>query len=142
MPFQEILEELREATGATRTTLRLDTPGENFPCVAEALAPGAPSIKDDTSIDQRNAPTARRLFETLRPLVQNDCLGEEPRPPQGLLDVYGVKAQMLGPVVRGGELVGWVSAHYAPNPRAWSEDDVAALERAVDQVVRELPTGA
>ena len=38
MSYQTILEELRRVTNASRTTLRLEQPGGDFPVVAEALA--------------------------------------------------------------------------------------------------------
>lgn len=139
--YQAIVEELLAATGATRTTLRLDTPGRNFPAVAEALSPGTPPIAQDESIDQRNAATAQWLFRELRPLVQHDLDVDPPRPPQGLLDVYGVRAQMLGPIVLDGELVGWLSVHQAGAPRRWADGDLAALERAMAAVRAELGAG-
>jgi len=107
--------------------------------VAEARADGVASIAAETSISQRGAATAQRLFETGTPLIQNDCDQADPPPPRELLTVYGVQAQMLGPISQDGRVIGWLSVHYAPSPREWSENDVAALERAmgrVEQVLR------
>ena len=136
--FDSVVEGLLRATGASRTTLRLDTPGQDFPVVAEARAEGVASIAGETSISQRGAATAQRLFETRRPLIQKDCAQADPPPPKELLSVYGVQAQMLGPILQGGRVIGWLSVHYAPSPREWAEDDVAALERAVARVERAL----
>ena len=138
MTFDAILADLLAATGATRVTLRLDTPGRDFPAVAEALAPGAEPIRHDESIAQRGAPTAQWLFREQRPLIQDDVLVDEPRPPQGLIDAYGVRAQMLSPLVREGQVLGWVSVHQAGAPRRWSEADVAALEEAVRRALAEV----
>jgi GAF domain-containing protein len=45
---------------------------------------------------------------------------------------------MLAPVVLGGEVVGLVSVHYAPGPRQWTEDEIAAVEEIVGRVERAL----
>ena len=138
MLLQDIVERLRDDVGASRTTLRLDVPGLNFPAVAESLAPGIKSIKADNSLDQRGAATGRRLLETGEILVQPNTATAEPPPPQALIDVYGTKAQMLAPVFRGGEVVGWLSVHYNPSVRDWTNEDVAALRQAATRVGEEL----
>src|SRR5262249_18634053 len=48
------------------------------------------------------------------------------------------RAQMLGPVGRGGMLPGWISVHYEKGPRAWTDADVKALETAIEQTQSEL----
>ncbi|NED70330.1 Asp/Glu racemase, partial [Streptomyces sp. SID10244] len=72
--------------------------------------------------------TVRWLDETRRVLVQ-PAFVEPPFPPQALRDVYGVSAQVLGPVERDGEVAAWLSAHSLPE-RGWSDDDVAAMNDA------------
>jgi GAF domain-containing protein len=130
-PYQATLETLRATTNGSRVTLRLDTPGMNFPAVAEAVAPDVKPISSDNSLDQRNAATAQWLFATKQALIQDDCEHAEPAPPPELLKVYGVKAQMLGPIVGpSGDVIGWISVHYCPTTRQWSDDDIEALERA------------
>jgi maleate isomerase len=140
--FQETMEGLLEATGASRTTLRLDLLDEDAgldAVAAEALAPGVHSIKEDTSISNlREVPTVRFLEEQRRLLVQNDCIGAEPASPPELVDVYGVRAQMLAPLVREDRLIGVISVHYVPGPRDWSAEDIAALQEAAEHVQREL----
>lgn len=142
MPFQEILEDLLRSTDASRTTLRLDLPDQDTgldTVVAEALAPGVRSIRDDTSIrNLRDIPTVRFLEEQRRPLVQKDCLADDLALPSELTELYGVRAQMLAPLVRGGRLIGVISVHYVPGPRDWNADDVAALQEAAERVQREL----
>ena len=138
MAFQTLVDELLDATGASRVTLRLDTPGQVFPVVAEALAPGTRSIRDDVVIDLRSAATFQYLERTLQPLVQNDVLEADEPPPPELIELYGVRAQMLAPVIKDGSLAGIVSVHYAPGPREWDGEDVAALTQTAEQVQREL----
>ena len=142
MPLQEIMEDLLRATDASRTTLRLDMPEQDAgldTVVAEALAPGVRSLCDDTSIRKlRSVSTVRFLEEQRRVLVQNDCLADDLAPPSELIEVYGVKAQMLAPIVRDDRLVGVISVHYAPGPRDWSSENVAVLQEAVERVQRAL----
>ncbi len=73
-----------------------------------------------------------------RILVQDDCAANDPPPPKELMEYYGVRAQMLAPLVRDAQLIGIISVHYAPGPRAWTEDDVAALERTAKAAQAEL----
>jgi maleate isomerase len=141
-PFREILEELLRSTGASRTTLRLDLLDQDAgldEVVAEALAPGVPSIRGDTSIrNLRNSSPIRFLEEQRTPLVQEDCSRADPAPPPELIELYGVRAQMVAPLVRDDGLIGVISVHYVPGPRGWSAQDLAALQEATERVLREL----
>ena len=121
---------LRE-TRADRTTVRLDAAelGLTVDLTAgEAVANGTSSIAADSSLDQRALDTVRWLATNRRVLVQPD-FSEEPFPPPALVQVYGVNAQILAPVLDGDRLVGWVSVH-STHARPWSDDDVAAAEGA------------
>jgi alpha/beta hydrolase family protein/GAF domain-containing protein len=143
--LEAIAAALQRATGAARVTLRLDVPRAGLSVAdvtAEALAPGAASLRGQTSIDQRAAGSIRWLEQHRRALVQEDVTRAEAPPPPELVRVYGATAQMLGPVIRDGALVGWLSVHHAGGPRRWSAADVAALEAAVGDVQRELDTPA
>jgi len=137
-----ILTALRDATGAARVTFRVDLLERGIDCndvAAEAIAPGVKSLRGQTAIDQRAAGSIRWLDANKRPLVQDDLSGRvEPAPPPELMSVIGVTAQMLGPVVRGDMLTGWISVHVEKGPRHWTDADVKALETAVENVQREL----
>ena len=140
-----ILTTLRDVTGAARATFRVDLPERGIDCndvAAEAIAPGVKSLRGQTAIDQRAAGSIRWLDANKRPLVQDDLRGRvEPAPPPELMSVIGVTAQMLGPVVRGDMLTGWVSVHVEKGPRPWTDADVKALETAVENVQSELDGG-
>jgi maleate isomerase len=128
-----ILLALLNETGASRTTLRLDSPqhGTNVDdVIAEAKAPGVKSLRGRTSINQRAAATVKWLERERRLLVQNHLENVDPAPPEALRTVYGTKAQMLAPLLRKSALQGWISVHYNHGPREWSAADRAALERA------------
>jgi GAF domain-containing protein len=140
MPFQPLMDELRDRTGASRTTLRIDDePGIEFPVRAESLAPGVNSIAGDNTIAIRASATFKWIDRERRILVQEDLLAADPAPAPELMARYGGRAQMLAPVQKGGELVGLVSVHYVPGPRRWSDDEVSVVEEIVGRVERELP---
>ncbi|MFE4665544.1 hypothetical protein ACFRI7_06425 [Streptomyces sp. NPDC056716] len=129
--IQEALTELLAATGADRTTFRLDLPAHDLHVdltAGEALREGVRSIRRDAGLDQRRLNTVEWLERNRVPLVQPhfDAI---PHPPQALIDVYGVHAQLLGPVERGGAMAGWISVH-SLEERAWTEHDRAALADA------------
>lgn len=133
--LQAVVEDLLESVEGSRTTVRLDTPGDAFyPVVAEATAPGVRSIRHETGIDLRGAATFQQLDRTLDLLIQDDLLAAEAPPPPELIGRYGARAQMLAPVVRDGCMVGFVSVHYGPDARAWSDGDVAAIRAAAARV--------
>jgi maleate isomerase len=139
--LRDILRDLLRTTAASRTTLRLGLPERNLHVdrvVAEVVAPGVRHIGEDSSIDQRELPTVKYIEEERRILVQNDCLAADPAPPRALIDFYGVKAQMLGPIVRDDRVIGWISVHYTLGFRMWGEEDVAALQEALERVQQEL----
>ncbi|MGW4163141.1 maleate cis-trans isomerase family protein [Streptomyces sp. NPDC004788] len=139
--FQRALTELREAVGADRTTLRLDLPAHGLHVdltAGEALGPGVRSIRRDAGLDQRRLNTVEWLEEHRIPLVQPH-FRDDPRPPQALVDVYGVRAQLLSPVIRGADMTGWISAH-SLTEREWGAADRAVMAAAIDRVHRLLDT--
>jgi maleate isomerase len=141
--FESILKDLLRGARASRTTLRIDLPafglGVNLPA-AEALAPGVPSLKDKASLDQRRSVAFRWLDKHRRLFIEDDCLTAEPdvAPEREVVEVYGIRSEMLGPLVRDDRLVGVVSVHDTTGPRQWTKDEIAALERACAAFQREL----
>lgn len=133
--LQALVEETLAATQASRVTLRVDTPGAVFPVVAEACGEGVRSIREATEIDLRAAATFQWLSREQRTLVQRDCLRDDPIAPQALIDLYGVRAQILAPLVRHGRLVGIVSVHHAATPRVWAASEIAAAESAAHRAL-------
>jgi GAF domain-containing protein len=106
--------------------------------VAEALAPGVPSIAGDLSFGIRGSGTVDHLERTPEILLQRDLLGVQPAPAADLVERYGARAQMLAPLVQDGRLVGIVSVHHSGTPRDWTPAEVASLETAVGQIRSEL----
>lgn len=137
--LDDIMSDLRLKTGGSRTTLRMDAP--EFNChvdrvCAEALERGTSSLRPNTSLNQRALKTCIHISETGGALIQEDTINAEIPPPKALIQVYGVQAQMLIPLMSrdGGEAGGWISVHYVPSTRPWSEQDVDALYCAAHKV--------
>ncbi|NBE50675.1 maleate cis-trans isomerase family protein [Streptomyces boluensis] len=125
---QSVLTDVLAATGADRTTFRVDLPAHGLHVdltAGEALGEGVRSIRRDASLDQRRLNTVEWLEAERRTLVQPHFRAD-PHPPQALVDVYGVNAQMLSPVETRGELTGWISVH-SMRERDWTEADQRAL---------------
>ena len=110
----------------------------------EALAPDeSKSLRGQTAINQRAAATAQWIDAHRRLLVQGDLSVDEPRAPAPLIQAYGVKAQMLAPVVREGRLDGWVSVHEAPQgPRNGPRPSSRPPCNAADEVLAALAAAA
>ncbi len=139
--LQAILEELLVATDASRTTIRLDIAGRNMQVdqvVAEAVAPRVKSIRHDASLDQWAMPTVHFIAGEQRLLVQNDVSSDGPAVSPALVEVYGVQAQMLGPLLDNGRMYGWISVHQVGRVRDWSDRDIAALESACERAHRTI----
>lgn len=135
MQFQDALQNLLSATGAHRATLRIDLPGQGMRVdltAGEAVAAGVRPIRRDGSLDQRRLSTVQWLEQHRRPLVQPHFRAG-PMPPDALIAAYGVHAQMLGPIERGGELAGWLSVH-SLSEREWRAADQEALAQATREV--------
>lgn len=135
--FVELIDELRSGCDAGRTTLRLRSDAEFFPVVAESRAEGVGSIAS-VSADLASAPTFRYLADRLELLVQDDCLTSDVPTPPEVMQLYGVKAQMLAPVVIDGELHGTISVHETRSARHWSDDEISSIVAAADEVRRIL----
>jgi GAF domain-containing protein len=139
MSFQEVVDELRAATGASRCTLRRDVPGDFFPVTHEALGTGVSSIRDERTTDLRKAPVVRQMLETGRQVVQDDCASALDDPAfQRMLGAYGgLAAQIVTPVFLDGRLAAIVSLHQLGAPRRWSDGE-RALAAAAGERVRAL----
>jgi maleate isomerase len=140
-PLDALVAGLLATTGASRVTLRLDVSGlDFFPVVAEACAPGIAPIRGDASIDLRGAPTFTTVAEQLQTVIQDDVRTAQPPTPPEVIARYGVRAQMLAPVVRDGRCAGTLSVHETTGPRAWTDADRAALAAAAAEAAqRTLP---
>lgn len=138
-----VCERLLADTAADRVTMRVDLPGLDLdverPC-AQATRQGIQPLTEAIPGGQRNLDTIAWLAKHRQSLVQPD-FSRPPRPPAALRETYGVKAQMLAPVIRGGTLTGWLSVH-SNRQRDWGQPDLASLHEAtaaVHAVISRLP---
>lgn len=135
MNVKAVAQQLFDAVRPGRVTIRGAAPGEQDPTFlhVEVRASGAPTMVGAPQDGIPSAPTYLWLREHRAILVQNDCL-DDPRPPRMLTDHFGVTAQLLGPLLRDGVLVGSISVHQQGGPRTWSEADVRAVAYAVQRL--------
>ncbi|MCL8209424.1 MAG: GAF domain-containing protein [Actinomycetia bacterium] len=137
-----ILESLRQATRSQRVTLRIDVPARDIHvdrALVEVRDPGVPAIQADTSLKQRQLATVRHLEATRDLLVQNDCRQDPISPPPELMAVYGVRAQILAPLLGADRtLAGWISVHDTVAPRMWTPHEEAMVREITARVRRML----
>jgi GAF domain-containing protein len=137
--LQQLLQRLLEDLDVSRTTVRLDVPELRFDVndvAAEARRSSVRSLKGERSLDQRQTAAFRWLDVNRRVFVENDCLNAEPgvAPEPEVIEIYGLRAEMVAPLIRAGDLIGALSVHYTPGPREWRADEVARLEAACEEV--------
>jgi GAF domain-containing protein len=137
--LEDVLGDLLGTTRASRVTLRRDLPGAVFPVVAEALAPGVGSLREERSVHLASQPVVLELLRG-RQVVQDDAAAAYDDPAfQRMLEVYGgLAAQIVTPVMRDGTLEAIVSVHQLAAPRRWTGDEVAAATRAAERVLELL----
>ncbi len=136
MSLQAVVDDVLAAMGASRCTLRQEVEGDFFPVTHEALAPGAPSIRDERTVDLRTAPVVRQLLETKRQVVQDDCARafDDPDFHRMLAAYGGLAAQVVTPVFVAERLAAILSVHQLGAPRRWSADDLDLANRAAERV--------
>lgn len=136
MSLQAVLDDLLAALGASRCTIRREVEGDFFPVTHEALAPGAPSIRDERTVDLRTAPVVRQLVETRRQVVQDDCARAFDDPDfQRMLAAYGgLAAQVVTPVFAGDRLAAILSVHQLGAPRHWSAEELDLAAGAANKI--------
>jgi GAF domain-containing protein len=135
-----VLEALLADTGASRVTLRRGVDdGYVFPVTDEALAPGAPSLRGERTVDLRSQPVAVAV-RAAGQVVQDDSRSAYDDPAfQRMLDVYGgVAAQIVTAVESGGEVAAILSVHQLAAPRRWTEHEAEACRRAAAEIARLL----
>ncbi|MDE3205428.1 MAG: GAF domain-containing protein [Acidobacteriota bacterium] len=133
--LQQVCDELLQATGASRTTVRLVEPSSgDASLAAESCQQGVVSMRTVVTPGIVAAPTYRYLLEEKKFLIQSDLSVDPIHPPRSLVQQLKVRAQMLAPVLVSGQMVATISVHQQDSPRQWSVADLAALADAVTQV--------
>ena len=141
LALQDIVDSLRVATNASRTTIRLDCTAlsQKLETVAaESLDDGARSLKEEWTAGARKSAAVRWLVENRRTFVMENCLkpwAPEVAPEDYVIQRYGIRSEMLRGIFSGDELIGVVSVHYTPGPRSWDDAELGMIERACDEVL-------
>src|SRR5690349_10816198 len=134
----DIAETLLLATRASGVTIRLDTVDDPFfAAVAEAVCAGVRSIRGQRNFGIRAAAPCKVMEEERRMIVQHDVLRCHPIIPE-VVEMYGIRAQMLAPILEGTKLAGIISVHFGDGPRDWNGEDVAALEAPSERLHKVL----
>ena len=130
--LQGRLQDLLEATGASRVTLRH---GAGFPVTDEALAPGVSSLRGEQAIDLSTQPVALEVAAG-RQVVQDDSRSAYDDPEfQRMLDVYGgIASQIVTPVFQRGDVAAILSLHQLGSPRAWTEEDALRCRETAKRI--------
>ncbi len=131
---------LRAALEVSRVTVRLADENGDGRLVAEVVAAGEVRLADEPPMDTSGQMTYPHVMSTGEVLVQNDCRTDPIRPPAALMDVYGVRAQMVAPIKLAGLVGGALSVHQAGRPRTWTDAEIALVKNA-EQVVETLLAG-
>jgi GAF domain-containing protein len=137
--IEDILRALLDDLGASRVTLRQRTPSDvdaGLPLTHEVLAPEARSIRDVRTPDMAGQPVVLRVGRGEQ-VVQDDCATAYPDhgPFNEMLGLYGgMRAQIVTPLVVGGETRAVVSVHELKATRAWTEADASRCRAAVEQL--------
>lgn len=132
MSYSDVLEELLAELHASRVTLREDVEGPSyFPVTREALADNVASLKAEHSVDLRTQPVVLEVMRG-RQVVQNDCRSAFDDPKfHELLERYGgLAAQIVTPVMVGGELRAILSLHQLAAARRWTSGEALACREA------------
>ncbi len=139
----EVLSTATVELGRALTTSRvhlflLDSEGVSPPIEYEYLAPGVRSIKH-TDIDY-NDPIARRLSNSLEPLIVDDAvnygdssnaLSEYVREQAQLLDI---RSAINYPLIVKGQFRGVLCIHQTDRKRLWAEDEITLVEALVERL--------
>ena len=139
--FRRIAERLRTGTRASRTTIRVDCDllGLEMETVAvESRDESARALEGQRTPALREGAAVRWLATNRRTFVMEDCLNPwdpEVAPESYVVDLYGIRSEMVAGVFGGDAMVGIVSVHYTRGARTWSDEEVAMIEAACSGVL-------
>jgi gluconolactonase len=137
--LQRIADALQVQLDCGRVTVRVDDiAGDTFAVKAEACAPGVAAIAAHRTSGVRESETFRWIARERRVLVQDDIALSPITPVPALLERYGARAQLLSPVVVGGEVTAIISVHETRGVRNWRKEEVSAAARAAADVAAAL----
>jgi GAF domain-containing protein len=129
--FQSIAQNLLLETAASRVMLQLNAPGSGFLPAAEAVSHGARQIRHDAASGPVfDLPAIERAGGQDELLVQNDLLLDESPAASTLSNRYGVRSQVVAPLVHGGRLAGAIAVHHVGGATQWGDEEIAAVRKS------------
>jgi GAF domain-containing protein len=136
LEVQAILEDLLRVTRASRVTLRQ---GDDFPVTHEALAPGAPSIRDKRTVDLRKQPVALEVRAGRQVMQHDSRAAYDDADFQRMLEVYGgLAAQIVTPVFRNGKVEAILSLHQLGESRGWTDEEIRRCRVTAERIAELL----
>jgi GAF domain-containing protein len=133
--LERVAHALLDTTRASRVTFRVQLPPLDFDTAfVEALNAGVNTLGTYRP-SYRGEPAIREYLRRHRSiLVQDEVIGADPAPPPALVEIHKVRAQMVGPIFDGDDLIGVLAVHQVDAPRVWSRSDLVAFEDAMAKV--------
>lgn len=139
--FRRIADRLRADTSGSRITIRIDCAslGLEIETVAvESRDDSASALEGQRTPNARESAAIRWLCANRRTFVMDDCLNpwdSEVAPEHYVINLYGIRSEMVSGVFRGETLVGVISVHYSKGPRSWRDEEVGMIEAACREVL-------
>ena len=131
------VKEVRRAIKTDRVIIYgLDPTNWDGSVVAESVAPGWPQtlkVKiDDPCFRDRHV----ELYKKGQVTVIND-IHQEPRVTdcyRKMLEQFGVKANLVAPILKNNQLLGLMIAHQCSEPRTWQQSDIKLFVQLANQI--------
>jgi len=142
--FRRIADRLRADTGGSRITIRVDCPSlslEIETVAIESRDDSARALEGQRTPNARESAAVRWLCANRRTFVMDDCLNPwdpEVAPEYYVINLYGIRSEMVSGVFRGDILVGVISVHYTKGPRSWRDEEVGMIDAACREVLAVL----
>jgi GAF domain-containing protein len=139
--LRRIAVRLHDDTRASRVTIRVDCAslGLEIETVAvESRDESARALEGQRTPNARESAAVRWLCANRRTFVMDDCLNPwdpEVAPEHYVINLYGIRSEMLSGIFRGETLVGVVSVHYTKGTRSWRDEEVGMIEAACREVL-------
>jgi GAF domain-containing protein len=139
--LRDVADRLREDTRASRTTIRVDCAslGLEIETVAvESRDDSARALEGQRTPNAREGAAVRWLSANKRTFVMEDCLNPwdpEVAPEDYVINLYGIRSEMVSGIFRGESLVGVISVHHTKGARSWRDEEVGMIEAACREVL-------
>jgi methyl-accepting chemotaxis protein PixJ len=137
--YKTSVRELRQALKTDRVVIyNFDKSKWDGTVVAESVAPGLPKMTgeyfDDPCFKERHVETYKDgRIRAIANIYQDSSLKNAACYIK-MLEKYGVKANLIAPIIVSEELAGLLIAHQCDNPRNWQQPDIDLFKQIATQV--------